>query len=103
MGPVTEPATSHVMDVVRDVLGYDALRPGQREAIDAVLGGRDAVVVLPTGAGKSSCYQVPAVVAWRAGRGTTIVISPLIALMNDQVSGLRARGVPASAIHSQLP
>ena len=86
--------------VLRDVFGHAAFRIGQREAIDAVLAGGDAVVLLPTGAGKSSCYQVPAVVFARAGRGTTIVISPLIALMNDQVGGLTARGIPAAAIHS---
>ncbi len=103
MGPAANAAVSHeILDVVREVFGYPGLRPGQAEAIEAVLAGRDAVVVLPTGAGKSSCYQVPAVIAARRGHGTTIVISPLIALMNDQVAGLRARGVAASAIHSQL-
>ncbi|MDB4963913.1 MAG: ATP-dependent helicase RecQ [Myxococcales bacterium] len=86
--------------VLREVFGHSEFRAGQRDAIDAVLAGRDAVVLLPTGAGKSSCYQVPAVVAARAGRGTTVVISPLIALMNDQVSGLTGRGIPAAAIHS---
>ncbi len=97
MGPAS------VDDTVRDVFGYAALRAGQREAIDAVLAGRDAVVVLPTGAGKSSCYQVPAIVAARRGLGAALVISPLIALMNDQVAGLRARNIAAAAIHSQLP
>ncbi len=86
--------------VLRDVFGHPAFRIGQREAIEAVLAGRDAVVLLPTGAGKSSCYQVPAVAFARRGHGTTIVISPLIALMNDQVGSLTARGVPAAAIHS---
>ncbi|HEX3764696.1 MAG TPA: RecQ family ATP-dependent DNA helicase [Kofleriaceae bacterium] len=89
-------------DVLRDVFGHAELRPGQREAIEGVLGGRDVVVLLPTGAGKSSCYQVPAMVLARGGRGTTVVVSPLIALMNDQVGGLGARGVAAAAIHSQL-
>ncbi len=91
-----------VAGVMRDVFGYGGLRAGQREAIEAALAGRDAVVVLPTGAGKSTCYQLPALLHHRAGRGTTIVISPLIALMNDQVEGLRGRGIPAAAIHSQL-
>ena len=91
-----------VADVAREVFGYAGLRAGQREAIEAALGGRDAVVVLPTGAGKSTCYQLPAVMLHRAGRGTTIVVSPLIALMNDQVEGLRGRGIPAAAIHSHL-
>src|SRR5512143_3292983 len=87
--------------VLRERFGHAAFRPGQAVAIEAVLAGRDAVVLLPTGAGKSSCYQVPAVVAARRGAGTTIVVSPLIALMNDQVDGLRARGIAAAAIHSQ--
>ncbi|HSR98721.1 MAG TPA: RecQ family ATP-dependent DNA helicase [Kofleriaceae bacterium] len=89
-------------DVLRDVFGHAELRPGQREAIEGVLGGRDVVVLLPTGAGKSSCYQVPAVALARGGRGATVVVSPLIALMNDQVGGLCARGVAAAAVHSQL-
>jgi ATP-dependent DNA helicase RecQ len=87
--------------VLRERFGHAAFRPGQAAAIEAVLAGRDAVVLLPTGAGKSSCYQVPAIVAARRGAGTTVVVSPLIALMNDQVGGLRARGVAAAAIHSQ--
>ena len=87
--------------VLRERFGHAAFRPGQATAIEAVLGSRDAVVLLPTGAGKSSCYQVPAVVAARRGAGTTIVVSPLIALMNDQVEGLRARRIAAAAIHSQ--
>jgi ATP-dependent DNA helicase RecQ len=89
-------------DVLRDVFGHAEPRPGQREAIDGALGGRDVVVLLPTGAGKSSCYQVPAIALARSGRGTTVVVSPLIALMNDQVGGLGARGVAAAAVHSQL-
>jgi len=88
--------------VLRERFGHAAFRPGQADAIVAVLGGRDAAVLLPTGAGKSSCYQVPAVVAAQRGLGATIVVSPLIALMNDQVDGLRARGIAAVAIHSQL-
>lgn len=87
--------------VLRERFGHAAFRPGQAVAIEAVLGGRDALVLLPTGAGKSSCYQVPAVVAARRGSGATVVVSPLIALMNDQVDGLRARGIAAAAIHSQ--
>jgi len=91
-----------MLEVARQVFGYTELRVGQRGAIEAVLGGRDAIVLLPTGGGKSACYQVPAVVLAQAGRGTTLVISPLIALMNDQVGGLRQRGIAAAAIHSQL-
>ena len=87
-------------ELLREVFGHAEFRAGQREAVDAVLARRDAVVLLPTGAGKSSCYQVPAVALARRGLGTTIVISPLIALMNDQVRGLTARGIAAAAIHS---
>lgn len=88
--------------VLEQVFGYPAFRGGQGEAVAAVLGGRDAVVLLPTGGGKSLCYQVPAIVAARRGAGTTIVVSPLIALMIDQVAALVGRGVAAAALHSQL-
>ncbi len=88
--------------VLQEVFGHAELRPGQLAAIEAVLARRDAIVLLPTGAGKSACYQIPAIIAARRGLGTTIVISPLIALMNDQASGLRGRGIAAAAIHSQL-
>lgn len=87
-------------DVLSDVFGHSDFRAGQSEAVDALLGGQDTVVLLPTGAGKSLCYQVPAVVAAREGRGTTLVISPLISLMQDQVSALSGRGVRAAALNS---
>ncbi len=86
--------------VLREVYGYDGFRTGQAEAIDAVLAGRDALVLLPTSAGKSVCYQVPAIALARAGRGTTLVVSPLIALMTDQVDTLVGRGIAAAALHS---
>jgi ATP-dependent DNA helicase RecQ len=89
------------LDVLRDVFGHDAFRHGQRDAVEALLADRDAVVLLPTGAGKSLCYQVPAIVRARLGLGATIVISPLIALMNDQVGALAGRGIAAAALHSQ--
>ena len=91
-----------MLDEVLRAFGHAALRPGQQAAIDAVLAGRDAVVLLPTGGGKSLCYQVPAVALARAGRGTTLVISPLIALMTDQVGALTGRGIAAAALHSQI-
>jgi ATP-dependent DNA helicase RecQ len=77
---------------------HDSFRPGQREVVESVLSGRDVLAVLPTGAGKSVCYQVPAVVLGRL----TVVVSPLIALMQDQVAGLNARGVPATFINSNI-
>jgi ATP-dependent DNA helicase RecQ len=89
------------LSVLRERFGHAAFRPGQSAAIEAVLAGRDAAVLLPTGAGKSSCYQVPAIVLGERGAGMTVVVSPLIALMNDQVDGLRAREIAAAAIHSQ--
>ena len=86
--------------VLRDVFGHAGFRVGQQAAVEAVVAGRDALVLLPTGAGKSLCYQVPAVVRARRGLGATIVISPLIALMEDQVGALVGRGIAAAALHS---
>ncbi len=86
--------------VLGEVYGYPAFRPGQADAVDAVLAGRDAIVLLPTSAGKSICYQVPAIALAREGRGTAIVVSPLIALMVDQVDALVGRGIAAAALHS---
>src|SRR5262249_18919867 len=78
--------------------GITSLRPLQRDAIDAALAMRDALVVLPTGGGKSLCYQIPPLVTGKL----TVVVSPLIALMQDQVDGLRLLGYPAAAVHSNL-
>src|SRR3954468_18009889 len=78
--------------------GFRSLRPLQAEAMGAVLDGRDSLVVLPTGGGKSLCYQAPAVLQG----GTTVVVSPLIALMKDQVDSLRANGIPAAQLDSSL-
>lgn len=85
-------------DVLRDVFGFDAFRPGQQEVIEAVLAGRDCIAVMPTGAGKSLTYQLPA----RILGGTVLVLSPLISLMKDQVDGLRALGFRAVEINSTL-
>lgn len=85
-------------DVLQQYWGYEDFRPLQREAMTAVLGGRDSVVVLPTGGGKSLCFQVPAV----AMEGMALVVSPLIALMKDQVDTLRNCGVPAAYLNSTL-
>src|SRR5262245_25501873 len=76
------------------VFGHRSLRPGQAEVISDVLSGRPVVAVMPTGAGKSLCYQLPAVVLAERGH-VTLVVSPLIALMKDQVDALTAVGVPA--------
>lgn len=78
--------------------GYTFFRPLQREAVEAALAGKDSLVVLPTGGGKSLCYQLPAAM----GRGLAIVISPLIALMDDQVAAAREAGLVADALHSNL-
>ncbi|MEM7728709.1 MAG: DNA helicase RecQ [Pseudomonadota bacterium] len=81
---------------LKTVFGHEAFRPGQEEVIDAVVAGRNVLAVMPTGAGKSLCYQVPALLL----DGTTVVVSPLVALMDNQVAALRANGVAVSCIHS---
>ena len=86
------------LEVLRRVFGYEAFRGHQRAAIDAVVAGRDALVLMPTGAGKSLCYQVPALVR----PGVAVVVSPLIALMQDQVAALAQNGVKAAALNSAL-
>lgn len=98
------PVDAHAgLAVLGEVFGYPAFRGGQAEAVAAFDAGRDAVVVLPTGGGKSLCYQVPAILRRRRGGGPTLVVSPLIALMNDQVAALARVGVPAVAMHSGQP
>jgi ATP-dependent DNA helicase RecQ len=89
--------------ILQQDFGHAAFRPLQAEAASAFLAGKDALVVMPTGAGKSLCFQVPALALARAGRGVTLVVSPLVALMDDQVAALRARGIKAAALHSSLP
>ncbi len=84
--------------VLHRVFGFPAFRGLQKQAVDAVVAGRDALVLMPTGGGKSVCYQVPALVR----PGTALVISPLIALMDDQIAALRQLGVSAGALHSEL-
>lgn len=84
--------------VLQTYFGYTAFRPGQKAVIDALLSGRDAFAIMPTGGGKSLCYQVPALLL----PGLTLVISPLISLMQDQVTALRDAGVPAAFLNSSL-
>jgi len=88
--------------VLGSVWGYRGFRPGQAEAIAALREGRDVQVLLPTGGGKSLCYQVPAILAHRE-RGPTLVVSPLVALMEDQVASLTELGVPAACLHRGMP
>ncbi|GAA2428790.1 DNA helicase RecQ [Actinomadura vinacea] len=93
-GPVFEGGDA--LGTLRRVFGYDAFRDGQQEIIDHVIDGGDALVLMPTGGGKSLCYQIPALVR----KGVGVVISPLIALMQDQVDALRALGVRAGFLNS---
>jgi ATP-dependent DNA helicase RecQ len=88
--------TGTAAQILEDVFGYDAFRPGQEEVIERLAAGGNALVVMPTGAGKSLCYQIPALMSDRL----CVVISPLLALMDDQVAALNANGVAAAAIHS---
>src|ERR1700761_3048842 len=81
---------------LKAVFGYDAFRPGQADIIEAVLAGKDVLAVMPTGSGKSLCYQLPAVL----DGGLTIVVSPLIALMRDQVGQMVSLGVAAASLNS---
>ena len=98
MNPPTDRTIADILAIVRRYWGYSELRPLQAEAITAGLEQRDSLVVMPTGGGKSLCYQVPA----ELGRRTDIVVSPLISLMKDQVDGLRECGYPAAALYSGM-
>jgi len=84
------------LHILSESFGHKAFRPGQEEIVDHILAGRNVLAVMPTGAGKSICYQVPSQLLQRP----TIVISPLVALMDNQAAGLRANGVAVAAIHS---
>jgi ATP-dependent DNA helicase RecQ len=88
--------------VLREVFGYEQFRGPQQAIIEHVAGGGDALALMPTGGGKSLCYQIPAILRQQAGRGVTLVVSPLIALMHDQVGALREAGVSAAFLNSTL-
>lgn len=93
---MSSPRESEARAILKSVFGYDDFRPGQWEVIEAALAGRDVFAVMPTGSGKSMCYQLPALVAG----GLTLVVSPLIALMRDQVGQLERAGVAAASLNS---
>ena len=96
--PSLKPTFARAQEVLKKTFGYDSFHPTQAAAIKSVLAGDDTFVLMPTGGGKSVCFQVPALLF----PGTTIVVSPLIALMKDQVDGLRANGVAAEYLNSSL-
>ena len=95
---MSTPTLQDARDLLKSAFGYERFRPGQEAAVAAILSGRDTVVVLPTGGGKSLCFQVPALLM----PGLTVVVSPLISLMKDQVDALTAKGLPAAFINSTL-
>ena len=94
--------TQDLHAILQEVFGYSAFRGEQQDIIQTVTAGGDAMVLMPTGGGKSLCYQVPAIARHRAGLGLTLVISPLIALMHDQVGALEELGVHAAFLNSSL-
>jgi ATP-dependent DNA helicase RecQ len=99
---LSEAPSTTALQVLHEVFGYGAFRGEQAEIVAHVAGGGDALVLMPTGGGKSLCYQVPAILRHRAGQGVTVVVSPLIALMHDQVGALHEAGVSAAFLNSSL-
>lgn len=84
--PLDAPGSSSApADILHEVFGYSQFRGPQQDIVEHVVGGGDALVLMPTGGGKSLCYQIPAIARQRAGRGVSVVVSPLIALMHDQI------------------
>ncbi len=96
------PTSTDPLHILQQVFGYAAFRGQQAAIVEQVCGGGDALVLMPTGGGKSLCYQVPAIARHRAGQGVTLVVSPLIALMHDQVGALAEAGVAAAFLNSTL-
>ena len=88
--------------ILREVFGYDQFRGPQQAIVEHMVAGHDALVLMPTGGGKSLCYQIPAIARQQAGHGVTVVVSPLIALMHDQVGALHEAGVSAAFLNSTL-
>ena len=93
---------NHILSVLSEVFGYESFRGPQQAIIEHVTNGHDALVLMPTGGGKSLCYQIPAIARQAAGHGIAIVVSPLIALMHDQVGALHEAGVSAAFLNSTL-
>ena len=89
---------ANALDILKRYWGYDSFRPVQKEVVESALSGRDTLAILPTGGGKSICFQVPAMMK----DGLALVVTPLIALMKDQVQNLKARGIKAIAIHTGM-
>lgn len=96
--PDATTTTAAARDVLVERFGLDAFRPGQQQVVEALLAGRSALAVFPTGSGKSLCYQLPALLL----DGVTVVVSPLIALMKDQIDFLTGRGIDAARLDSSL-
>src|SRR3954469_25703336 len=96
--PSGAPAIHDAREALRRHFGFREFLDGQEAVISAVLAGQDVMIVMPTGGGKSLCYQLPAMVM----DGVSMIVSPLIALMKDQVDALEARGIPATLINSTL-
>ena len=92
----SKPVEAKLLEILNKYWGYSSFRPGQQEVIEAVVARKDTLAVLPTGAGKSICYQIPGLYF----DGLTIVVSPLIALMKDQISSLKKRGIKAAGLFS---
>ena len=96
MNPELNNQSQLALKVLKDFFGYSSYRPGQEEIIQCILRNENILAVMPTGAGKSLCYQIPAIVSQKK----TVIISPLIALINDQVDSLKQNGISVEKIHS---